>query len=310
MRNGSWKQKSENNEVSQYMSNKIGIIGIGFLGKAVAKHLLDSDYKLTVYNRTKEKAMAIQSPNVTVVSQPKDVARYCDLVIIIVKDAKSVEEVSFGQNGIVKENHDGLVVADMSTIDPTSSKSIAKKFSGNGIMKIDIPVMGGPPLAIKGELLMMISGNKKAYEKNKKVFDVIASKTFYIGESGSANAVKLAMNLQISMLALAISEGITLTREAGLDPEIFLNILNSTYFKTGMSENKAYKMVKGNYNPTFTLKMLKKDLDTINQTAKELNLKLPMATQANQIYQHATDSGFGELDYTGILSYLERIVRK
>jgi len=292
------------------MNEQIGIIGTGLLGKAIATHLLDSGYKLTIYNRTKEKALRLEDHGAVVVEHPKDVAANCNLVIIIVKDAKSVDEVSFGKNGIIEGIHDGLVVADISTVEPSSSKSIAKKFSGFNIIKLDIPVMGGPPLAINGELLMMVSGEKETYEKNKKIFNVIANKIFYIGENGSANAIKLAMNLQISMLALAISEGITLARGANLDPEIFLKILNSTYFKTGMSENKAYKMIKGNFNPTFTLKMLKKDLDTINQAAKELNLKLPMTIRANEIFQQAIDSGFGELDYTGILSYLEKTVPK
>ncbi|MFQ6025727.1 MAG: NAD(P)-dependent oxidoreductase, partial [Nitrosopumilaceae archaeon] len=284
----------------------VGMVGIGLLGKSVATRLLDSGYKLTLYNRTKEKAMSLTNLGATVVENPKDVAKDCELVITILNDAKSVEEVAFGDNGIVKGNHDGLVIADMTTIDPVASKSIAKKFKEYGIIKLDIPVMGGPPLAVKGELLMMVGGEKDTYEKLKKVFDAIASQIFYIGENGTSNAIKLAMNLQIAMLALALSEGITLTKGAGLDPEIFLRILNSTYFKTGMSENKAYKMIKANYEPTFYLKLMKKDLDTINAAANQFNLRLPMAILANKLYQNATDSGFGELDYTGILSLLEK----
>ena len=103
--------------------------------------------------------------------------------------------------------------------------------------------MGGPNVAIDGKLVMMISGNEKTYEKFSDVFDTIAEKIFFLGESGTAHSIKLAMNLQIAMLALSLSEGITLTRKAGFDPEIFLKILNSTYFKTGMSENKAQKMI-------------------------------------------------------------------
>ncbi|MEM2160999.1 MAG: NAD-binding protein, partial [Candidatus Nitrosotenuis sp.] len=102
----------------------------------------------------------------------------------------------------------------------------------------------------------------------------------------------------------AISEGITLARGAKIEPEVFLQILNSTYFKTGMSENKAYKMIKGDYNPTFTLSNLKKDLDTINEAAEAFGLNLPMATKANQVYQDAEESGFGQMDYTAILDYL------
>jgi len=128
---------------------------------------------------------------------------------------------------------------------------------------------------------------------------------FYLGENGVAHSVKLAMNLQIAMLALALSEGITLARGAKIEPELFLQILNSTYFKTGMSEIKAYKMIKDDYTPTFTLANLKKDLDTINEAAKAFGLHLPMAEAANRVYKDAEENGFAEMDYTAILAYLK-----
>ena len=289
---------------------KVGIIGTGMLGKAIATRLLKSGYNLTVYNRTKEKTDVLKRLGASVADTPKDVAANSDLVITIVKDADAVKSVAFGENGIIHGKHDGLAVADMSTIDPVSSKEIAKKFQEKGIPMLDTPVMGGPIQAESGELVVMIGGKKEVYEKYKSVFDKIGNKAFYLGENGAGHAMKLAMNLQISMLALALSEGITLTRGAGLDPEIFLQILNSTYFKTGMSINKGPKMIKDDFKPTFTLKMMKKDLDTINQTAKEFNLSLPMTTLANKIYQEAIQNGFGELDYTGILEHVKKISKK
>jgi 3-hydroxyisobutyrate dehydrogenase len=286
---------------------KIGIIGTGFLGKAVAKRLLDTGHKVFVYNRTKDKTESLKNLGAIVADTPKDLAHDCDLIITIVKDSDAVESVSFDKNGIIDGKHEGLTVADMSTINPISSKRIAKKLLENGISMIDIPVMGGPNLAEKGELVVMIGGKKEIYEKYKQVFDHIGNKTFYLGENGSGHAMKLAMNLQISMLALALSEGITFTKRAGLDPKLFLDILNSTYFKTGMSVLKGPKMINGNFEPSFTLKMMKKDLDTINNTAKELGTILPMTTLANEIYQNALSNGLGELDYTGILAFIERI---
>ncbi len=286
---------------------KIGIIGTGFLGKSVAKRLLDTGHKVIVYNRTKDKTESLKNLGAIVANTPKDLAQDCDLIITIVKDSDAVESVSFDKNGIVDGKHEGLTVADMSTINPTSSRKIAKRFLENGISMIDTPVMGGPSLAEKGELVVMVGGGKDVYEKYRRVFDHIGNKTFYLGENGSGHAMKLSMNLQISMLALALSEGITLTKRAGLDPKLFLDILNSTYFKTGMSVLKGPKMINGNFEPSFTLKMMKKDLDTINTTAKELGTSLPMTTLANEIYQNAIDNGLGELDYTGILAFIERI---
>ena len=237
---------------------KIGIIGTGMLGEAVGLHLLDSKYEVTVYNRTKDKVENLVKHGAIDVDTPKDVAEKSDIVITVVKDASAVNDVSFGNNGIIHGVHDELVVADMSTINPNSAKEISQKFSDSGVSFLEIPVMGGPNVAIDGKLVMMISGNKQTYEKFSNVFDTIAEKTFFLGDSGTAHSIKLAMNLQIAMLALSLSEGITLTRKAGFDPEIFLKILNSTYFKTGMSEKKAYKMIKDNFEPTFTLQNLKK----------------------------------------------------
>ncbi|TLX69633.1 MAG: NAD(P)-dependent oxidoreductase, partial [Thaumarchaeota archaeon] len=220
----------------------IGIIGTGFLGKAVAARLLSTGHKVIVYNRTKNKAESLKNIGAIVADTPKDLAQACDLVITIVKDSEAVESVSFDKNGIIDGKHDELTVADMSTINPISSQKIAKRFLENGISMMDIPVMGGPNLAEKGELVVMVGGKKEIYEKYKHVFDHIGNKTFYLGENGSGHTMKLAMNLQISLLALALSEGITFAKRAGLDPKLFLEILNSTYFKTGMSILKGPKM--------------------------------------------------------------------
>ncbi|HJM14226.1 MAG TPA: NAD(P)-dependent oxidoreductase [Candidatus Nitrosopelagicus sp.] len=285
---------------------KVGIIGTGMLGEAVGLHLLESKYEVIVYNRTKHKVENLVKHGAMSVDTPKNVAEKSDIVITVVKDASAVNDVAFGKNGIIYGVNSELVVADMSTINPNSAKEISQKFSDSGISFLEIPVMGGPNVAINGELVMMVSGKKQIYEKFKNIFDIIAKKTFFLGDSGTAHSIKLAMNLQIAMLALSLSEGITLTRKAGFDPEIFLKILNSTYFKTGMSEKKAYKMIKDNFEPTFTLQNLKKDLDTINNTAKSLGTHLSMANQANEIYQNAVDAGFGEIDYTGILAYLKK----
>jgi len=285
---------------------KVGIIGLGMLGNSVALHLLDLGFKVIVYNRTKEKTGQVKGKGAKVATSPKEVAGNSDVVIIVVKDANAVKEISFAKNGIVEGKHEKLIVADMSTIGPSESKNIWEKFQEHNIDKLDIPVMGGPNVAITGNLVMMVSGNKESFEYCKNVFESIASKIFFLGESVAAQSVKLAMNLQITMLALALSEGITLVKKANVDPRIFLEILNSTYFKTGMSEKKAYKMVDGKYDATFTLANLKKDISTITNTAKSLEIELPMIKKAEEVYENAIKEGFGEIDYTGIIEYIKK----
>ncbi len=284
---------------------RIGIIGTGMLGSAVGLHLLRSNFKLTVYNRTKSKTAELKKNGAKVADSPKTVAQNSDLVITVVKDADAVKSISFGKEGIIEGKHSDLIVSDMSTINPSASVEIAKKFKDAGIIWLDTPVMGGPNVAINGQLVMMASGEKEAFEKHNKVFNKIANKVFYLGKTGNAHSVKLAMNLQIAMLALALSEGILLAKVASVDPKVFLEILNSTYFKTGMSQNKAYKMIEDKFEPTFTLENLKKDLHTINQTANSFGLILPLSSKAEDIYQKALENGFGNLDYTGILAYLK-----
>ena len=286
---------------------KIGIIGIGILGEAVALNLLSLGFEVSVYNRTKEKVSKVEKNGAIVMNSPKLVADNSELIIIVVKDANAVREVSFGEEGITESKNEKLIVADMSTIESIEAKEIADKFKQKQIQKLEIPVMGGPNVAITGKLVMMVSGPKNSFEQCKSTFEKIANKVFFLGEQGIANSIKLAMNLQITMLALSLSEGITLVEKSKVDPKIFLEVLNSTYFKTGMSENKAFKMIEGNYDATFTLSNLKKDITTMINTSKKLGIELPMISKAEEIYENAIKEGLGDKDYTGIIEYIKKI---
>jgi 3-hydroxyisobutyrate dehydrogenase len=284
----------------------VGIIGTGLLGSAIAKRLVLSGYKVHVYNRTRKKTESLKKLGIQVEDSPKALAEKCGIIITILKDAPVIEKMAFGKNGIIYGRHDGLIVADMSTISPISSKKIAKKLEAKKISMIDIPVMGGPSLAEKGQMVLMVGGKKETYLKCKPVLDTISEKTFHLGKNGSGHAMKLAMNSQIAILALSLSEGIILAKKSGLDPRTFLEVLNSTYFKTGMSVNKGPKMISGNFEPSFFLKMMQKDLDEIDYTAKKFGANMPMSKLANKIYKKAIKSGFGDTDYTGVLAFLEK----
>lgn len=291
---------------------RVGLVGTGMLGGAVGARLMDAGYGLAVYNRTRDKAARLGDAGARVCATPGEVAACSDLVVTVVRDAGAVRDVVFGDKGVVggaRAGGGGVAVADMSTINPVESAGIAAELADvYDIPMLDIPVMGGPNVAVSGGLVMMASGDGATFEAYRGVLDAMAHKVFYLGgRSGTAHSVKLAMNLQISMLALALSEGITLTRGAGVDPEVFLKILNSTYFKTGMSENKAYRMARGSYDATFTLANLEKDLRTINEAAKTFGAKLPMAGRAGEVYGDAVRAGLGGLDYTGILEHVRRM---
>ena len=188
---------------------KIGLVGTGMLGEAVGLHLLESGFSLTAYNRTKSKTKNLEKNGAIISDTPKRVAESSDLIITCVKDGDAVEQVLFGEDGIVAGKHEGMMVAEMSTINPKSAIQNSKRLETDGINSLEIPVMGGPNVAIHGKLVLMASGEKDVFEAYKEVLAVIANEVFFLGKSGSAHSIKLAMNLQISLLALALSEGIT-----------------------------------------------------------------------------------------------------
>ena len=286
---------------------KIGLVGVGMLGNAVGMHLLEAGYRVTAWNRTRKKTDAIKKNGAVIVETPRQVAENSEMVITVVKDANALKRVSFYKDGIIFGKHDGLIVCDMSTINPLESEIIFENFARDGISMLDTPVMGGPNVAVTGDLVMMAAGNQEVFDSCCDVLNTIAKQVFFLGKNGTAHAMKLAMNLQITMLALSLSEGITLARGANINPKIFLEILNSTYFKTGMSENKAFNMIQDRFDATFTLANLNKDIKTISETSKSFGLNLPMFEKAKEVYNNAVLEGFGDLDYTGILAYIKKI---
>lgn len=285
---------------------KVGLIGTGLLGSAIAKRLLLKGYRLTLYNRTRSKAEALQQYGATVADTPKHIADNSDLVITVLKDSDALMHVVFDTNGLIYSSNK-FILADVSTINPFASKRIAERLKEHGIVMLDTPVMGGPQLAEQGMLLMMVGGSKEHYEMFKDVFNTIASKVMYIGENSSAHALKLALNLQIAMIAVALSEGMLLVKAYGIDPMIFLEALNSTYFSTGLSQRKGPRMMKHDFEKSFALSMMLKDITTINETARELGISLPMISLLEQIYRQASKTELADKDYTAVFEFLERI---
>jgi len=243
-----------------------------------------------------------------ILKTPRDVALNCDFILRWVTDFDAVKEVCFGKNGIIAAGRKQLIIANSSTISPEQSKYCANRLRQKQIDFIAMPVMGGPMAAEKGELVHMVSGPKEAFLKVKPIIDKLANSVFYIGEDdGSANVVKLALNLNIALIAGAMSEGITLVKAASINPKIFIKIINATYFKTGISKNKGPKMVKNDFLPSFYLKNMLKDLELTTSTSQCIGVSLPLTSLAQQIYRAANNMGYSELDYTAVTAFTARI---
>jgi 3-hydroxyisobutyrate dehydrogenase len=290
------------------LNNKVGVLGLGLMGSQLAMRLINAGYHISIYNRSNEKTKPFEKLDVHIARSPMILAETCDFLLVCVTDFEAVQKICFGANGIITANRKDLVVADSSTISPEQSRYNAETLRKNEIEMLGMPLMGGPTAARDGRLVSIVAGNKEAFERTKQVIETVASSIFYIGDiDGSANALKLALNLNIALIASAISEGITLVRGSGIDPRIFIKILNSTYFKTGLSEIKGPKMVNNNFEPSFHLKDMLKDLELAISTAQDTGVSIPLAGLAQQIYQAANNSGFSDYDYTAIMGFMQKI---
>ena len=285
---------------------KVGIAGLGLMGSGITKRLIDSGHMVSIYNRTRSKADQF-SNKATVALSPRELAESCDLLITVVTDFDAVKDILFGTKGVIESGNHNLVVADASTISPSQSEHCVQRLRSAGIEMLGIPVMGGPAAAEAGELIHIVSGNRQAFEKVRQIIEKLG-RIFYVGEKdGSANTIKLALNLNIALIASGLSEGIALVRRAGIDPSIFIEILNSTYFKTGLSEKKGPKMVKSDFSPTFHLKNMLKDLELATSTAQRTGITIPQTALAQQIFRAANNMGFSDQDYTSICAFLAKI---
>lgn len=284
------------------------MLGLGLMGSQLATRLINAGYHISIYNRSKEKTKQFEKLGVRIARSPAALAEECDFILICVSNFEAVKKICFATDGIIAANRKDIVVADSSTISPEQSKFNAEALRRNEIEMLGMPLIGGPAAARDGKLVSIVAGNKEAFERARPIIDTVASSIFYMGDvDGSANAIKLALNLNIALIASALSEGITLVKACGIDPEIFIKILNSTYFKTGLSEVKGPKMVNNSFDPSFHLKNMLKDLELVVTTAQCTGVSMPLAGVAQQIYQAAHNSGFSDYDYTAILAFMQKI---
>jgi 3-hydroxyisobutyrate dehydrogenase-like beta-hydroxyacid dehydrogenase len=280
----------------------IGIIGTGLMGSAIAHRLIERGFKVFLYNRTKGRSDALVKKGAIRMGHPSELGKNCNFVIISVTDGKAVKEMLFGDNGLVKSNNKRLIVVDTSTILPEDSIYCASLMKKKGYAILQAPIMGGPDATMKGDVITIISGNKKIIEKSRRILTSYSKKLFNLGnKDGAANFIKLGLNLNIALIAISLAESIVFVKKSKIDPAIFLEILNSTYFKTGLSEIKGPKMIKNNFEPKFFLKNMLKDVQLLNESAKHNGTSLSFASLAEQYFRIASNRGYSELDYTAIL---------
>lgn len=281
---------------------KIGVIGTGLMGSAIAHRLIEKGFQVFLYNRTRTHVGALVKKGAIQMENPSALGKKCNFVIISVTDGNAVKEVLFSENGLVNSKNKNLIAIDTSTVLPEDSIYCANLMKKNGYAIIQAPIMGGPDPAMSGDVISIVSGNRKSIEKSKRILTSYSKKIFNLGnKNGTANFIKLALNLNIALIAISLAESIVFVRKSKIDPRIFLKILNSTYFKTGLSEIKGPRMIKSNFEPKFFLKNMLKDIRLFNDSARQNGITLSFALLAEQYFHIASTRGYSELDYTGIL---------
>ena len=291
--------------------NKIvGVIGLGMLGASIVERLLSKDTKIKVYNRSPSKVKSFENKGVESFESPCSLANECDFIITCVTNFESLKEIFFNKQGIVDSNNSQLIIADCTTIRPDQSLICYELLKEKkGMTLLSTPVMGGPIDAKNGELLLMVSGDKKAYENIYDILFKISKNIFYLGEkNGISNSVKLALNLNIAAIYLALSEGIIFSMHSGIDPSVYLEIFNLSKLRTSISENKGIKILKKDFSPSFYLKHMLKDLNLVIETAKSLQLSLPVTEISQKLFDKASIQGnLKDKDYLAIFQFLDEL---
>jgi 3-hydroxyisobutyrate dehydrogenase len=290
----------------------IGMVGTGLMGSQIALRLAHKGHKVTVFNRDKSKAEKLRSANgsitLGVANQPLDIGSSCDMALICVKDYDAISNVSFEKGGLIENPKADLVVIQCSTIAPDESHKIADLYSSKGIKIITVPILGGIAAAESGELILIAAGSKTYYDQSESILKDISKQVFYIGSNhGTASILKLAVNINIALIALALAEGLVFVRGNNIDPKIFVKIFNSTYFKTGISENKGSKIANDDYTTSFHLMNMVKDLNLALRTAHNSGLILPTSTSAHTVYRASEAFGLSNMDYTSVASFLLKL---
>ena len=269
----------------------VGIVGLGMLGPSIAERLLSQGIKINTYNRDKAKLKIFENMGAKTFEDVCSLANESDYIITCVTNFESLKDVFFNRKGVIHSNNEQLIIADCSTIGPDQSTYCSKLLKEKkGITMLSAPVMGGPSDAKNGQLIAMISGDKKSFKNMHNIFNKISKHVFYLGKNnGIANSVKLALNLNIAIISLALSEGIILAKHSGINPEIYLKIFNLTKLKNGISENKGQKILTEDYTPSFFLKNMLKDLNLVMEISQSLQISLPVTRLSCKLFQAANN---------------------
>lgn len=286
---------------------KVGFIGLGIMGRPMAKNLVKAGYELVVFDFNKEAVADLVSCGAAAAESGKEVASQVDVVITMVPNSPHVRAAVLGENGVAEGAKPGLVVIDMSSIDPTESKAIGAELAKQGIEMMDCPVSGGEPKAIDGTLSVMCGGKKELFDKFYDMLMVMAGSVVYVGELGSGNVAKLANQMVVAINIAAVSEALTFAKKAGTDPELVYQAIRGGLAGSTVMDAKAPMMLAGNYKPGFRIELHIKDLNNALNAAHAISAPAPLTAQLMEVMQFLRAEGCDKDDHSAIVKYYEKI---
>src|ERR687896_1010301 len=288
------------------MAEKIGFIGLGIMGRPMAKNLMDAGYELVVHNRSPEKAEELaKEGNATAAGSPREVAQACDIVIAMLPDSPDVEAVVAGEGGVLEGIRDGALLVDMSTISPVVTKELSEKVREKGASMLDAPVSGGDVGAIEGALSIMVGGSEEDFERAKPLFDVMGKTVNHVGPTGAGQVTKAANQVVVALTIEAVSEALVLGSKGGVTPEKILEVLSGGLAGNKVMEVKREKFLSHKFEPGFRSELHHKDLGIALAAGREYGVVLPVTAIVDQMLLSMRKKGWGGEDHSALLRIIE-----
>jgi len=289
---------------------KISLIGLGLMGRPMGMNLLKAGHALTVWNRTASRAQELVSAGAKFAKSPREAAAEAEILLTIVSDPPALEEVLWGHEGKNDGALGGLrarsIYIDSSTISPALVRKIAAACGERQVRFLDAPVTGGDWGAREGNLVFMIGGDAAALKEVEPILGVMGKKWFHLGPNGAGQTTKLAMNGILALQVGAMAEALALVTRAGLKGEQLIEVMQASMARSGVLDVKSPLMVKGDYKPSFPLRLMHKDLGLMLDLANQLGVALPTTAAAREVYSYVKGETKEDLDYSAVMKFWKK----
>ena len=287
------------------MADTVGFIGLGIMGKPMAKNLIEAGHELVVYNRTPKKAEELAGAGAVVAASPREVAEQSDVVVTMLPDSPQVEEVLVGEEGVFEGVKEGALIVDTSTISPVITEELAARAKEKGASMLDAPVSGGDVGAIEGTLSIMVGGSDEDFQRARPLFEAMGKTVTHVGGSGAGQVMKAANQIVVALTIEAVSEALVLGSKAGVAPEKILDVLGGGLAGNKVMEVKREKMLTHSFDPGFRIELHHKDLGIALAAGREYGVTLPVTAIVDQMLQNLRMRGRGDRDHSALLTLIE-----